>query len=190
MQLEHAHERYKLLETHSAGHKRELDTLREKNRQLSDALSRHQGNLSATTHELLSSREQLAKTEVSLHSLRAEHASLQQREKQARSMYEDVLRERKNQNMLLVNLQVYVYTVPAKWSPFHSCLFSFHTFYVLYMCFLSIYGYNVIWSHSILVCFHSVLIFVGWNENINFPVSTILCIIFQTVMFPFPDHTE
>lgn len=51
-------------------------------------------------------REHLAKTEVALHSLRAEHGLLQQREKQARMMYEDVLRERKNQNLLLVNLQV------------------------------------------------------------------------------------
>ena len=105
-QLEHAHERYKLLETHSAGHKRELDTLRDKNKQLSDSLSRHQGNLSTTTQELLLAREHLAKTEVALHTLRAEHANLQQREKQARMMYEDVLRERKNQNLLLVNLQV------------------------------------------------------------------------------------
>ena len=105
-QLEHAHERYKLIESHSAGYKRELEMLREKNRQVSDALSRHQSNLSTTTQELLSSREQLAKVKISLQSLQAEHASLQQREKQARNMYEDVLRERKNKNLLLVNLQV------------------------------------------------------------------------------------
>ena len=61
--------------------------------------------------ELLSSREQLAKAEVSLSSLRAEYSSLQQRERQARSMYEDVLRERKDQNVLLVNLQVHLYRV-------------------------------------------------------------------------------
>ena len=80
--------------------------LREKNSQLSDTLSRHQGNLSTTTQELLTAREQAAKMEISLHSLRAEHASLELRERQARGMYEDVLRERKSQNLLLVNLQV------------------------------------------------------------------------------------
>ena len=48
-----------------------------------------------------------------MHGVRAELGSVKEREKQTRSMYDDVLRERKNQNVLLVNLQVlrYVYAL-------------------------------------------------------------------------------
>ena len=45
-----------------------------------------------------------------MHGVRAELGSVKEREKQTRTMYDDVLRERKNQNVLLVNVQVYTIT--------------------------------------------------------------------------------
>ena len=57
-----------------------------------------------------------------MHGVRAELGSVKEREKQTRTMYDDVLRERKNQNVLLVNLQVYT---QLRVVQFHNSMFPF-----------------------------------------------------------------
>ena len=95
VQLEHANDRYKLLDNQTSSIKRELEALRSKNLQLSNALSSHQAAINTTTHELLSSREKLSKAEVAVHTMKAERDLLESGEKRARSLYEELLREQR-----------------------------------------------------------------------------------------------
>lgn len=104
-QLEYANERYKLLESHNAALKRELEATRDKSSQLSTALSKHQESQSSMTQELLTAREKLAKAEVSNQMLRSERVLLAENEGRARSHYESLLREQRGQSSLLTNLQ-------------------------------------------------------------------------------------
>ena len=105
LQLEYANERYKLLESHHAAQKRELEVTREKSTQLSTALSKHQLSQSSITQELLATRERLAKAEVSGQMLKNERDMLAENERRARTQYESLLREQKGQSSLLTNLQ-------------------------------------------------------------------------------------
>ena len=64
-----------------------------------------------------------------MHGVRMELGSVKEREKQTRTMYDDVLRERKNQNVLLVNLQVYTTFTGMHYDiigvQFHNSMFPF-----------------------------------------------------------------
>ena len=104
-QLEYANERYQLLDSHHKALKRELDALREKNQQLSTTLSKQQTSVHTATQELFSLQERLSKAEIAYQSMRTERDLLKASERQARSQYNDLLREQKGQNTLLTNLQ-------------------------------------------------------------------------------------
>ncbi len=95
VQLEHANDRYRLLDNQTSSIKKELEALRSKNLQLSNALSSHQAAINTTTHELLSSRERLSKAEVAVNTVRAERDLMESGERRARSLYEELLREQR-----------------------------------------------------------------------------------------------
>ena len=105
IQLEYSNERYQLLESHSNGRKREVDALREKTQQLSNALTKHQLSLNTVTQDLLTTREKLTKAEISCQTLTSEKRMLMESEKRVQTQYEHILREQKGQNVLLMNLQ-------------------------------------------------------------------------------------
>ncbi len=103
--MEYANERYGLLEAHNASLKRELQALREKTQQYSNALSLHQSRVDEATRELLATKERLTKAELGSQSLRSERDLLMESEKRARGQLENVLREQKSQTVLLTNIQ-------------------------------------------------------------------------------------
>ena len=105
IQLEYSNERYQLLESHNNGQKREVDALREKTQQLSNALTKHQLSLNSVTQDLLATREKLTKAEISCQTLTSEKRMLMESEKRVQAQYENLLREQKGQNVLLINLQ-------------------------------------------------------------------------------------
>ena len=105
LQLEYANERYQLLEGHHSSLRSELDKLRERNNQLSDNRARVEVSLSKATQELFSLQERLTKAELTAQNLRSERDLLQANERQARTQYENLLREQKGQGVLLTNLQ-------------------------------------------------------------------------------------
>ena len=104
-QVEYSKERYSILETHHKALKTELDTIRNKNSKLSDALSSHQERISATTDELFTAREKLSHLEVSNQNLRSSHGQLEVSERQARSQYESIAKEQRGHRELMMNLQ-------------------------------------------------------------------------------------
>lgn len=105
LQLEYANERYQLLETHHSSLRGELDQLRERNQQVSDNRAKVEASLSKATQELFTLQERLSKAELSVQNLRTERDLLRSGEQQARSQYEELLREQRGQNVLLTNLQ-------------------------------------------------------------------------------------
>lgn len=105
LQLEYGNERYSLLEAHKASLKGELQALREKTQQYSNALSQHQARVDEATRELLTTKERLTKAEIASQSLRTERNLLADSEKRAREQLEGLLREQKGQRMLLTNIQ-------------------------------------------------------------------------------------
>lgn len=104
-QLEYADERYQLLENHHASLRSELDKLRARNDQLSDNRARVEVSLSKATQELFSLQERVTKSELTTQNLRTERDLLQASERQARTQYEELLKEQKGQSVLLTNLQ-------------------------------------------------------------------------------------
>ena len=62
-------------------------------------------SLSKATQELFTLQERLSKAELSVQNLRTERDLLRSGEQQARSQYEELLREQRGQNVLLTNLQ-------------------------------------------------------------------------------------
>ena len=104
VQVEHSKERYSILETHHKALKTELDTLREQNRQLTNALASHQDRITHTTEELFSVKDKLARAEVSYQGLRSSYSLLEAAEKQARLQYQNMLKEQRGHGELLANL--------------------------------------------------------------------------------------
>lgn len=103
--MEYANERYQLLENHHSSLRSELDKLRERNQQLSDNRAKVESSLHTATQELFSLQERLTKAELSAQNLKTERDLLAAGERQARSQYEELLKEQKGQNVLLTNLQ-------------------------------------------------------------------------------------
>ena len=64
-----------------------------------------EASLNKATQELFSLQERLTKAELSVQNLRTERDLLRTGEQQARSQYEELLREQRGQNVLLTNLQ-------------------------------------------------------------------------------------
>lgn len=64
-----------------------------------------ESSLSKATQELFSLQEKLTKAELLVQNLKTERNLLQASERQARSQYEELLKEQKGQNVLLTNLQ-------------------------------------------------------------------------------------
>jgi nucleoprotein TPR len=93
------------LENHHSSLRSELDKLRERNQQMSDNRAKVEVSLSTATQELFSLQERLTKAELSVQNLRTERDLLRSGEQQARSQYEELLREQRGQNVLLTNLQ-------------------------------------------------------------------------------------
>lgn len=79
--------------------------MRDKEKQLSDFLARHQATIDSLSHELLNAKEKLARAELAQRSLTTERNMLAESEGRARMLYENLLKERSGRNMLLVNLQ-------------------------------------------------------------------------------------
>ena len=103
--MENFGERYELLETTYNGLKKEQAALRDKERQLSDFLARHQATIDSLSQELLNAKEKLARAESAQRSLTMERNVLSESEERARMLYENLLQEQRGRNMLLVNLQ-------------------------------------------------------------------------------------
>lgn len=103
--MEYADERYQLLDNHHSSLRNELDKLRERNQQLSDNRARMESSLQTTTYELLSLQERLTKAELSAQNLKTERDLLAAGEHQARTQYEELLKEQKGLTVLLTNLQ-------------------------------------------------------------------------------------
>ena len=103
--MENFRERYELLETTYNGLKKEQAALRDKERQLSDFLTRHQATIDSLSHELLDAKEKLARSESAQRSLTLEKNMLSESEGRARMLYENLLQQQRGRNMLLVNLQ-------------------------------------------------------------------------------------
>ena len=102
LQFEHSTDRFKLLDNQTSSLKKELEALRAKNLQLSDALSTHQSTIGSTTQKLLSTQERLTKAEVSLHTLKAERDMLEASERRARGHYEELLREQRGHQVRVI----------------------------------------------------------------------------------------
>lgn len=97
-------ERYSILDTHQKALKVELETMRQKNGQLSNALSTHQERITITTEELFTAREKLSRMELSYNSLKSSYGLLEASEKQARAQYQNLLKEQRGHGELLANL--------------------------------------------------------------------------------------
>ena len=104
-QVEYSKERYDILDSHQKALKTELETLRGKNSQLSNALSSHQLRISSTTEELFAAKDKLVRLEVSHRTLQNSHSLLEASERQARMQYEQVLKEQRGHRELMTNLQ-------------------------------------------------------------------------------------
>lgn len=94
-----------MLDTHHKALKAELDAMRGKNSQLSNALSSHQERISATTRELFVTKDKLSQLEMTYMSLRSSYSLREAGEKQALAQYENILKEQREHGELMVNLQ-------------------------------------------------------------------------------------
>ena len=103
--MESSKERYSMLETHHKALKAELDTTREKNTKLSNALSSHQERVSVTTEQLFKVEEKASRLELSYQSLRGSYNLLEASERQARAQYQSLLKEQREHGELMTNLQ-------------------------------------------------------------------------------------
>lgn len=72
---------------------------------MSDNRARMESSLQTATHELLSLQERLTKAELSAQNLKTERDLLSAGERQARTQYEELLKEQKGLTVLLTNLQ-------------------------------------------------------------------------------------
>ena len=72
---------------------------------MSDNRAKVEASLSRATQELFTLQERLTKAELSVQNLTTERDLLRAGEQQARSQYEELLREQRGQNVLLTNLQ-------------------------------------------------------------------------------------
>ena len=72
---------------------------------MSDNRAKVEASLSRATQELFTLQERLTTAELSSQNLRTERDRLRAGEQQARSQYEELLREQRGQNVLLTNLQ-------------------------------------------------------------------------------------
>ena len=93
-----------MLDTHHKALKAELDSMRGKNSQLSNALSSHQERISATTTELFATKDKLSQLEMTYMSLRSSYSLREAGEKQALAQYESILKEQREHGELMVNL--------------------------------------------------------------------------------------
>jgi nucleoprotein TPR len=104
-QVEYSKERYTVLDTHHKALKAELDAMRGKNSQLSNALSSHQERISATMEDLFTTKDKLSRLEVSYQSLQSSYGLREAGEKQALAQYESIIKEQRGHRELMANLQ-------------------------------------------------------------------------------------
>ena len=78
--------------------------MREQNKQLTSALAAHQERITLTTEELFTVKDKLARVEVSYQSLRSSYSLMEAAEKQARTQYQNMLKEQRGHGELLANL--------------------------------------------------------------------------------------
>ncbi|XP_030839084.1 nucleoprotein TPR isoform X3 [Strongylocentrotus purpuratus] len=103
-QLDFSSERYNVLQSNVDGYKKEISALADKNQKFSSQVVTLQQTASSVTQDLLAAQEKLNKAEVETKNLRDENGLLKEVEIRLSQEKESMLREHKNQGLLLTNL--------------------------------------------------------------------------------------
>lgn len=104
-QLEHANERYKLLETNCNGYKREAEALRDKSHKLSLSCAKLETSHELAKQELSEVKEKLVKSEVMYENMQQERNIIKEAETRLLEENKSLINQQKGQSTLLTNLQ-------------------------------------------------------------------------------------
>ncbi|XP_078317960.1 uncharacterized protein LOC111118796 isoform X2 [Crassostrea virginica] len=104
-QLEYGAEKSKILQGNAEGYKRELASLREKEKKLFTSVAKHEQTINTLRQDFLSTQERLSRAEAQCHHLNTEKELLKSSEQRLLLDIDNLRREKTSQSMLMANLQ-------------------------------------------------------------------------------------
>ncbi|XP_048761418.2 nucleoprotein TPR-like isoform X2 [Ostrea edulis] len=104
-QLENGVEKSKILMGNAEGYKRELASLREKEKKLFSSVAKHEQTINTLRQDLLSTQEKFSRAEAQCHHLNTEKELLKSSEQRLLLDIDNIRREKTSQSMLMANLQ-------------------------------------------------------------------------------------